>query len=89
MVAAQPAHHLEYRAISRGADVLTHYTMELFQALPTLAAYAKIDASPMNKWLDEHEIRRMEANDGRPVSASVGVILELAHSVRRPWANNP
>jgi hypothetical protein len=52
--------------------------MELFNAEPTPGKIEMIARNPMNKWLDEDEIRRMEAHDGRPVSVSVGVILGLA-----------
>ncbi len=82
-VEASPAHHLEYRAISHGAGELTAYTMELFDAHPTLDSMQKIARSSMNKWLVEDEIRRMEAHDGRAVSVSMSVILGLAKSVRK------
>lgn len=78
-VAASPAHHLEYRAISRIAGELTAYTMELFFAHPTRGGLEKIDGhNPINKWLDEDEICRMETHDGRSVSVSLGVILGQA-----------
>ena len=77
-VAASPAHQLEYRAISRGADELTAYTMELFDARPTVDSSDKITRNLMNKWLNEDEIRRLEAHDGRPVSVSTGLLLGLA-----------
>ncbi len=80
-VDARPAHHLEYRAISRNAGELTAYTMELFDAHPTLSSMEKIARNPMNKWLDEDEIRRMEAHDARPVSVTIGVLLGLANLV--------
>jgi 8-oxo-dGTP pyrophosphatase MutT (NUDIX family) len=77
-VAAEPTHHLEYRAISRSANELTGYTMELFDAAPTAGGLEKIDRDASNKWLDEVEIRHLEAHDGRAVSVSMGVIMDLA-----------
>jgi 8-oxo-dGTP pyrophosphatase MutT (NUDIX family) len=74
-VDVEPAHHLEYRAFSRAAGELTAYTMELFSAHPTPGGLETIDHNPMNKWLDEEEIRRMEAHDGRAVSATLGIFL--------------
>jgi 8-oxo-dGTP pyrophosphatase MutT (NUDIX family) len=78
-VANQPGHHLEYRAVSRSANELTNYTMELFEAHPTQDGLKKIADDTANKWLDETEIRRLEAYDGRAVSISMMVILGLAN----------
>jgi len=77
-VAATVAHHLEYRAISSSAGELTQYTMELFETQPTTTGLEKIARDPMNKWLGEEEIRRLEAHDGRAVSVSMQVLLHLA-----------
>ncbi len=77
-VVATVAHHLEYRAISRGAGELTRYTMELFDSQPTPVGMEKIARDPMTKWLDEDEIRRLGAQDGRAVSVSIGLLLGLA-----------
>ena len=55
--------------------------MELFDAHPTRGSMEKIARDPMNKWLDEDEIRRMEAHDARPVSPTIGVLLALANLV--------
>lgn len=38
----------------------------------------KIARDPMNKWLTEDVIRRLEAYDGRVVSVCIGHLLELA-----------
>ncbi len=83
-VDASRAHHLEYRAISRSAGELTAYTMELFDAHPTPGSMETIARNPMNKWLDEDEIRSLEAHDARPVSVSIGVLLSLAKLLPRP-----
>ena len=83
-VAATVASHLEYRAISQSAEELTQYIMELFCATPSADGLRKIAANPMNKWLDEDEIRKLEATDARPVSVSMGVILDLANWVHCP-----
>lgn len=80
-VAQHPAHHLDYRAMSRSANKLTNYTMELFEAIPTLDGLKKVAGDSSNKWLDETEIRRFEAYDGRAVSISMMVILGLANLV--------
>ena len=76
-VATSPVYHREYRAPSRSAGELTAYTMELFDAQPTPDALRKIAGDPMNKWLDEAEIRRIEAHDGRAVSVSMLMLLAM------------
>jgi hypothetical protein len=53
--------------------------MELFEAHPTQDGHKKIGSNTLNKWLDETEIRRLEAYDGRAVSVSMMVILGLAN----------
>ena len=83
-VEATSACHLEYRAISRNAGELTEYVMELFFAHPTPTGVHNIAENPKNKWLDEDEIRGMEAHDARPVSVSMGVILDLSNWVDCP-----
>jgi len=75
------AHRLEYRAVSRSSGELTHYFMELYRAQPTPAAVEKIERDSMNKWLDDDEIRRLEAHDGRAVSVSMGMLLGMAKLV--------
>ena len=55
--------------------------MELFDAEPTSRGQEAIARNPANKWLDEAEIRRLEAHDVRAVSVSMGVILGLANLV--------
>lgn len=73
-----PAHHFQYPAISSSTRELTDYTMELFNTHPDLRITERIASNPHNKWLDETEIRRLEAYDGRPVSVSVRLLLRLA-----------
>jgi len=77
-VAECPAHHFEYQAVSKSANELTSYTMELFEAHLTQCALDKIGVDPNNRWLTKGEILRMEADDGRPVSESMAAILSLA-----------
>ena len=77
-VASHPAHQLKYRAISGGAGVLTNYTMELFYAKPMPAALEHIASNPMNRWLTDEEIQRLEAYDARPISVTMRTLLELA-----------
>jgi 8-oxo-dGTP pyrophosphatase MutT (NUDIX family) len=77
-VAAAPAHRLTYRAVSRGADALTAYAMELYDATPTPKACEAIERNPKNKWLDEDEIRRLAAHDARGVSVTMHVLMTKA-----------
>jgi 8-oxo-dGTP pyrophosphatase MutT (NUDIX family) len=76
-VAASPAQHFEYRALSRNTNELAAYTIEMFNAQPTPRGLEKIANNPMNKWLDEDEIRRMEAHDARLISVTICVLLQL------------
>jgi hypothetical protein len=80
-VANHAVHHLNYRALSRSGNELTAYTMELFEANPNPGGLEKINRNPSNKWLDEAEIRGLEAYDGRTVSVSMMLILGLANLV--------
>jgi 8-oxo-dGTP pyrophosphatase MutT (NUDIX family) len=77
-VGAKVAHHLKYPAISGSADELTEYTMELFDAQLKPSAQEAVERSSRNKWLSEAEIRRLEANDARPVSVTMMLLLSLA-----------
>jgi 8-oxo-dGTP pyrophosphatase MutT (NUDIX family) len=77
-VAAQPAHHLEYRAQSRSAGELTAYVMELFDAQLAAPALEAVEREARNRWLSEEEIHRLEAHDGRPISTTMLLLLSLA-----------
>ena len=77
-VSPDPAHHLEYRAVSGSAGILTSYRMELFVARPTPAGLESIGQDPRNKWLDESGIRRLESHDARPVSVTMASLLGMA-----------
>jgi 8-oxo-dGTP pyrophosphatase MutT (NUDIX family) len=84
-VADEPAHQLEYRAVSGSAGVLTAYTMELFEVQPTAKALEKIEQDSQNRWLSAEEIRGLEAHDARPVSITMLVLLSLAGRLGSPW----
>ncbi len=86
-VAQQPSARLDYTAWSDGAGQQTHYVMELFDVeLIGEAARRQVDADPRNRWLTEAEIRSTCCADGRPVSETMGRILNQAKlRVKKGW----
>lgn len=78
-VAATPTHRRQYRAVSGSTGQLTAYTMEVFAAVPTDAARARIEnasaGAPPVAWVSDDEIRDLETNDGRPISPTVGLLV--------------
>jgi len=76
-VAAEPAHHLEYRAQSRSSGTLTEYVMELFPAHLAPGSAERIANDPVNTWLGAEEILRLEAHDGRPISTTMRLLLMM------------
>ena len=78
VTAAATPIRLEYKAVSRSAAELTAYAMELFDTKLSADAAAAIAANPKNRWLGEAEIARLEANDARPVSPTMHLLLSMA-----------
>jgi 8-oxo-dGTP pyrophosphatase MutT (NUDIX family) len=75
VVAAEPTARLEFTAWSEGAREETSYAMELFAVALRGPAREKIDAHSANRWLDEGEIRRGRAADGKAVSPTMHRLL--------------
>jgi ADP-ribose pyrophosphatase YjhB (NUDIX family) len=70
---------LEYAACSQSARTDTDYTMELFDVqLLNERARQHADNDPRNRWLTTQEICRLATFDGRPVSVTMGMLLDLA-----------
>jgi 8-oxo-dGTP pyrophosphatase MutT (NUDIX family) len=75
-MAAEPTAHLEFTAWSEGAMEETAYTTELFEVrLHDGAARDKVDADPVNRWLTEAEILAGQCTDGKPISATMKLLL--------------
>jgi len=70
-----PAAHLEFTAFSEGCQQQTAYTMELFEVQLCGTARQKIDAEDKNRWLTEAEIQAGQTADGKPVSATMQMLL--------------
>ncbi len=51
-------HVLNYRAVSRSADELTDYHLELFETQLSEPSLSKVSTNAKNKWIDEDEINR-------------------------------
>ena len=79
-VVAEQAHsHLEYVAWSDGARAQTAYTMELYPLeLTGDFAHEKIDSDPDNRWLGPSEIQATRTSDGKPISGTMALLLEMA-----------
>ncbi len=75
-VAEEPAAHLQYQAWSHRANEDTQYVIEVFPS-PLLSHEVEsiIDANPLNRWLDESEIRAQQTADGRWVSEIMWMVL--------------
>jgi 8-oxo-dGTP pyrophosphatase MutT (NUDIX family) len=78
---AAPLAHLEYTAWSDSAGAETAYTMELFEVdLIGSAAREKVEINPENRWLTEEDIRSESCKDGKPVSATMTLLLSMLRS---------
>ncbi len=77
---AEKAHsHLEYVAWSDGERAETAYTMELYTLeLTGDFSHEKIDGDPANRWLDPAEIQSSRTTDGRPISGTMALLLQMA-----------
>ena len=77
---AEKAHsHLEYIAWSDGARAQTAYTMELYPVdLTGDFSHEKIDNDPANRWLEPSEIQSSRTKDGKAVSGTMALLLEMA-----------
>ena len=83
LVAAKPQSHLEYVAGSEGARAETAYTMELYPlALAGDFSQDKVDGDLDNRWLSLAEIQSAATSDGKPVSATMNLLLEMAGLIR-------
>src|SRR5262249_25655090 len=75
---------LKYVAYSQNAKLDTAYTMELFEVeLLNNRARERVAVDPRNRWLTEQEISRLEAFDGRPVSVTMPMLLNMAGLLAR------
>lgn len=78
-VADSPQSHLEYVGWSDGARAETAYTMELYPVdLTGDFTHEKIDADPDNRWLTAAEIQSARTKDGRPISGTMALLLQMA-----------
>ncbi len=82
-MAAEPTAHLEFTAWSERANQETAYTTELFEVrLHSGAARDKVDADADNRWLSEPEITAGQCTDGKPISATMKLLLSRINSPR-------
>lgn len=70
-VAESPSKHLQYEAISRRTNELTSYDVQVFDS----QFEGELPSNPDNRWLTIHEIKKGGANDGRPISGLINVII--------------
>lgn len=81
-----PLARLQYLAPSRSAGELTEYDQHLYPVALSEAARKLIDDGEKRlglRWLSAAEVRRHEAEDGRPVSETVEVLLDLSGQLAR------
>ncbi|MCA9070436.1 MAG: NUDIX hydrolase [Planctomycetaceae bacterium] len=79
VVADTPQSQLEYMGWADGTRQETAYTMELYSVqLTGDFAHDKIDSDADNRWLWETEIQNRETSDGKPISGTMNLLLELA-----------
>ena len=71
-----PLAHVEFVEWSDSAKCETAYTMELFEVALSDLARATVEADPRNRWLTEAEIRARKCRDGKPVSRTMGALLD-------------
>jgi 8-oxo-dGTP pyrophosphatase MutT (NUDIX family) len=75
-VSTAPALHVDFTAWSVSARAETRYVMELFDVELTPAAQSRIADDPENRWLAEADVRAGLSEDGRPISATMGRLLD-------------
>ena len=76
--------HLEYVAWSESAQCETAYVIELFElTLLNDAARERLSRDPQNRWLAESEIHSRMGSNGRPVSATMPLLMTKA----RLWSD--
>jgi 8-oxo-dGTP pyrophosphatase MutT (NUDIX family) len=87
---AEKAHsHLEYVGWSDGARAQTAYTMELYPlTLTGDFSHEKIAGDPDNRWLLPSEIRSARTKDGKVVSGTMALLLEMAGLFENPPPGN-
>jgi hypothetical protein len=56
--------------------------MRLFDVKLSPAALARVSLQHDNAWVSAAAIRRRESDDGRPISATAGVLLTLAGLIK-------
>jgi 8-oxo-dGTP pyrophosphatase MutT (NUDIX family) len=78
-VAELPQSHLEYAGWSGGARAEAAYTMELYPVdLTGDFTHEKIDQDPGNRWLKAAEIQCTRTEDGKPISGTVALLLQMS-----------
>ena len=76
-IGAEPLAHLELEQWSESARVNTNYTLEVFEVtLIGTEATRKVTSASQNCWLTLEQIRAGLAQDGKPISSTVRVVLE-------------
>lgn len=74
-----PQSHLEYTGWSDGARAQTAYTMELYPVVLTGDfTHETIDHDPENRWLTAAEIQSARTQDGKPISGTMALLLQMA-----------
>lgn len=78
-VAESPQSHLEYVGWSDGARAQTAYTMELYPVdLTGDFTHEKIDDDADNRWLSAQEIQSSRTQDGKAISGTMALLLQMA-----------
>ena len=78
-ISDEPQSHLEYVGYAEGPLSETAYTMELYEvALTGDFSLDKVDNDEENRWLEPGEIQTSTTNDGKPVSATMNLFMQMA-----------
>lgn len=87
---AEKAHsHLEYVGWSDGARAQTAYTMELYPLeLTGDFSHEKIASDADNRWLNPSEIQSARTTDGKAVSGTMALLLEMAGLLEKAPPNS-
>ena len=75
---------LEYEAFSKSANVMTRYTIALFEVHLSPEAVAHVSQDAKNAWLSETEFDAGKAADGRSVSETMRRHLDWLRERRSP-----
>lgn len=79
LLAEKPHSHLEYVGWSEGPRAETAYTMELYElTLTGDFSLDKVDGDGKNRWLDPAEIQAASTKDGKPISATMNLLMQMA-----------